>query len=313
MHIRRACQAVWIPDMPIKVSVLILAYNHEGTVAQAVESALEQRTNFDVEIVIGEDCSTDRTRDVLRELARREPQRVRLLLREANLGVGENLRQTLAACRGEFVALLEGDDYWTEPAKLQRQVEALAAHPHWSICFHRARVEFDNGSPPALEPADDHFTVETGLDDLLCRNYMATASVMFRNGLFREWPERFRRLVQQDWPLHVLNAQHGRIGYLPAVMGVYRKHAGGVWASRPQAERYQLLMDAYDAFEDVLGDAHRQAVRTGRRQLVQHLAEQLQSAVRSREYRWGKALLRPIRAVRRRLRPGGPSPPPITP
>src|SRR6476619_5802800 len=111
-------------------------YNHERYIAQAVESALSQRATFPIEIVIGEDCSTDRTPEILRGLAEQHPDTIRLKLGERNIGGKANFLATIGRCRGQYVAMLEGDDYWTCADKLQRQIDALDAHSEWAICFH---------------------------------------------------------------------------------------------------------------------------------------------------------------------------------
>src|SRR3954451_17918743 len=99
----------------MKVSALIITYNQEKFIEQAVRSALMQKVNFPYEIVIGEDCSTDGTRDIVRRLAEENPGRIRAILREKNLGMHLNHRATHAACTGQYLAILEGDDYWTDP------------------------------------------------------------------------------------------------------------------------------------------------------------------------------------------------------
>src|SRR5271167_3774085 len=103
----------------MKLSVMMITYNHEGFIAQAIESVLAQRVNFDYEIVVGEDCSTDRTRDILMDFHRQYPDRIVPLLRNQNIGAMRNAEATLAACRGQYLALIEGDDYWTCEDKLQ--------------------------------------------------------------------------------------------------------------------------------------------------------------------------------------------------
>src|SRR4051794_3890726 len=120
----------------MKVSVCMITYNHERFIEQAVASALTQATSFEYEIVIGEDCSTDRTRNILIELQRANPDKIRLLLPEHNLGAQRNFVQTLDMCRGQYIAYLEGDDYWTSSAKLQQQVDFLDQHADFAICFH---------------------------------------------------------------------------------------------------------------------------------------------------------------------------------
>ena len=130
----------------MKVSVHMITYNHEKFIAQAIESALMQQVDFDYEIVIGEDCSTDRTREIVVAYQQRHPDKIRLLLHEQNVGVSLNDIRVYRACRGEYVAWLEGDDYWTSPHKLQKQADFLDSHPACSACFHPVTVFFEDGS-----------------------------------------------------------------------------------------------------------------------------------------------------------------------
>lgn len=221
-----------------KVSVLMVTYNHERFIQQTVDSALCQMTTFPFEIVIGEDCSTDRTRDILLDIQKAHPTKIRLLLREKNLGPQANFASTLAACQGKFVAMLEGDDYWTDPAKLQKQVDALESHPAWSMCFHLTRRVYEDGSrEPQLYPPEwtrDEATIE----DLFQGNFMNTCSIVFRNRLFGLLPDWHSQIVPGDWAISILNADLGPIGFVPGVMADYRIHPQGSWAQ--QSRSYQL-------------------------------------------------------------------------
>jgi glycosyltransferase involved in cell wall biosynthesis len=215
----------------VKVSVCMVTYNQDRYIAQAVESALMQETNFPFEIVIGEDCSTDSTRAIVEELAIGRPDVIRLRLAEKNQGAKRNFVGTFADCRGQYVTILEGDDYYTSPHKLQLQADALDAHPDWAICFHPARCLYEDGlHGPEKYPADWQ-KPEATIHDLLAANFMATAGVMFRNRLW-EMPDWFLQSDLGDWPLHILNAAHGNVGFLRDVMSVYRIHAKGVWSGR---------------------------------------------------------------------------------
>ena len=209
-----------------KVSVCILTYNQEAYIGQAVESALAQRTNFRTELIIGEDCSTDRTREIVVDLARKHPDKIQLRLAPQNQGGGRNFVDLFHRCRGEYVVILEGDDYWTSPDKLQTQVDALDAHPRWAMCFHPAMNVYDDGRPSHLFP-EEQTKSEYTIYDLLVKDFMATSAVMFRNGLFGKLPDWFADVVVGDWALHILNANHGNIGFLPEPMSVYRIHSGG--------------------------------------------------------------------------------------
>src|SRR4051794_38896574 len=112
-----------------------MTYNHAPYIAQALESALAQTLSAPFEILVSEDCSTDGTREIVLRYADRDP-RIRLLLSHSNLRSNEVVARGLRAARGRYVALLDGDDYWTSPTKLQAQVEFLEARPGFSICFH---------------------------------------------------------------------------------------------------------------------------------------------------------------------------------
>src|SRR5689334_6956969 len=120
-------------------------YNHERFIAQAVESVPAQRINFSMEIVIGEDFSTDRTPKILQELAAKHPDTIRLTLSPTNIGGQADFMATKGRCRGQYVAMLEGDDYWNCDDKLQRQIDALDAHPEWAMCFHPCACQYEDG------------------------------------------------------------------------------------------------------------------------------------------------------------------------
>jgi glycosyltransferase involved in cell wall biosynthesis len=235
----------------MKVSVCMVTYNHERFIEQAVASVLTQEISFEYEIVIGEDCSTDRTRDILIELQHANPDKIRLLLREHNLGAQRNFVQTLDACQGQYIAYLEGDDYWTSNAKLQRQVDFLDQHADFAICFHNAIKFYDDGSEPAtLICPDDQPTIST-IEDILRKNFIPACSVMFRNRLFGAFPDWFFDLKLGDWPLHILNAQYGKIGYINEVMAAYRLHRVAAWSSLTPD---QIIAYAGEMFRHI--DAH---------------------------------------------------------
>jgi len=244
-------------DSSPKVSVLMITYNHERFIAKAVESALMQETHFDYEIVIGEDCSTDATREILLEYRKRHPEKIRLLLHDQNLGLGgkKNLAVTLRNCRGQYIAMLEGDDYWTSPVKLQQQACFLDGHPGYAGCFHPVRYVDDQDRLLEEHPVVNLGKETVALEDLLRGNPIYTCSVMFRRGLIQELPAWYFESTLGDWPLHMLNARHGLIGYINEEMGAYRTHDTGIWSVLseieriPQAIKVLQSVDAHFNFE----------------------------------------------------------------
>ena len=124
----------------IKVSVIVTTYNHERYIDRAIESVLEQATDFDYELVVGEDCSTDRTRDIVAEWQRKRPDRIRLVLQEKNVGGHGNFSAVYRAAAGDYVSWLEGDDYFTDPRRLQKMADFLDAHAECALCYHPLEV-----------------------------------------------------------------------------------------------------------------------------------------------------------------------------
>src|SRR5262245_61904643 len=157
----------------MKVSVLVMTYNHARFIRQAVDSVLMQRAGFEFEILISEDCSTDGTREIVLDYARRHPDTIRLLLSDTNLRSNAIVVRGIEAARGEYVALLDGDDFWTSPDKLQRQVRFLDTHPDCSLCFHNARVHRDDADGGWNWTPGNHPRIAT-LEDLWMGNFIAT-------------------------------------------------------------------------------------------------------------------------------------------
>lgn len=265
------------------LSVCMVTYNQERYIAQAIESALAQRTTFPFEIVIGEDCSTDSTRTIVRDFASRHPDRIRLRLAQTNEGGKRNFTQTFAVCRGKYVTILEGDDYWTSCDKLQLQVDALEAHPDWALCFHPTQCIYEDGNEgPAMYP-ENWDRRESELEDLFERNFMLTSSVVFRNRLFPELPRWFGEIILGDWPLHILNAAHGKIGFLPQIMSAYRIHAGGAHSSRSTVEKIEEVFQMLTAVDHHFQGKYRKQIDAYRLNTVRWLDGQVVSTRRNLE------------------------------
>ena len=222
----------------MELSVCLITYNHEKFIAQALDSILMQEVNYEYEIVVGEDCSTDDTRKILLEYKERYPDKIRLILREKNVGHIENLLQTYKSCKGKYVATLDGDDYWISSHKLQKQVDFLECNNDYSIVFHPVihLDEMDGKLSRLTWPIDpkDVYTIE----DLVKECFLHTAAVVYRNGLVANFPEWIHKTKMDDWTLHILHAQHGRIKCLNDVMAVYRIHGGGVWSRLEKPSKY---------------------------------------------------------------------------
>jgi glycosyltransferase involved in cell wall biosynthesis len=214
-------------DMPM-VSVCMITYNHERFIAQAIESVLMQKVQFGLELVIGEDGSADQTRQIIQTFASKYPF-IRPLFREKNLGMKQNFVDTILQCRGKYIALLEGDDYWIDPYKIQKQVDFLDANPDYIIVganalsvredenFSKARLMFD---------AAESFDFDTAR--LIESNPYPTLTVIFRNHILKSFPDIYFTGSGGDRRLYLLLSQYGKCRFINDVVGVYRIHANSV-------------------------------------------------------------------------------------
>lgn len=210
----------------ILVAVWMVAYNQEAFIEKAIESVMSQEANFEYKLFIGEDCSTDNTREICKKLKQKYPEKIELFLNEKNLGGNLNALNIYKQCfesNAKYIAMLEGDDYWTDPYKLQKQVDFLEKNEEFSLCFHDAYVmDGDKELHKCVNKNETIFKTE----DLFERHFIPTASIVFRNII--QFPEWFSKVKSGDKALLFLASLKGNFKYLPEVMSVYRIHSGGI-------------------------------------------------------------------------------------
>ncbi len=239
-------------EADIKLSVICLTYNHEKFIGQALEGFVKQKTNFPFEVIVHDDASTDGTADIIRQYQQQYPHIIKPIFQSENQWKqGKTLSKTFVypKIRGKYVAFNEGDDYWTDEHKLQKQVDFLEQNPYFSICFHPVKVIWEDGSQEdSVFPTKKiRFgkTVLT-LQDLLKRNFIQTNSAVYRwrfsNQDYSDIPDN---IIPGDYFINLLHAQRGNIKYMPDIMSVYRRHSGGVWHGVNHSDawfsRYGLL------------------------------------------------------------------------
>lgn len=215
--------------MPVKplVSVWIITYNQEKYIAEAIESALQQKTDFSFEIVIGEDCSTDRTREIVLSYKKRFPEKIRLVLHKENMGMVANQNHTFNACRGQYIALLEGDDYWNSDDKLQKQLDLMQAHPQCELSFHPVYTTKDT----TLNNYGDHLKIIPIEENIRVGGYfMSTPSIMIKKSILSTIPEFLDAAPAGDYYIQIFGSLKGGALYIPEIMATYRIEAHGSWS-----------------------------------------------------------------------------------
>jgi glycosyltransferase involved in cell wall biosynthesis len=218
------------------VSVAVTTFNHEAYIRQALDSILMQSTTFAVEVVVGEDCSTDGTWEVVSKIAAKHPERVRAKHHAVNLGIVGNTVDTYRRCRGRYIAVLEGDDYWNDPLKLQKQVDYMEGHPDVSICGHAADELWGADGRAELHerPAEFSGVACYGLEEVLWQGRpVHTATLLFRSA-YRDQAVNFIELFRDhsDTPLMVFGAMQGLFAVSSERMAVHRLNFKGAWSGK---------------------------------------------------------------------------------
>lgn len=210
------------------VSVCLITYNHEKYIKQALDSILMQKINFAWEIIIADDCSPDGTMNIVKQYQQKYPELIKILHREKNVGPSLNFVELIGAATGKYIAYLEGDDYWTDELKLQKQFDYMLLKPHFSICYHRINWEFMYKSDEWAKLREPNLNdpSESSIYDLLNRGwFIRSCSMFFRNF---KLPAGFEKLYIGDFPLHILLADLGKIGFINECMATYRIHKHGL-------------------------------------------------------------------------------------
>ena len=240
----------------IKISACIITFNHENFIRECLDGAINQNVNFEYDIVIGEDNSSDRTRQICIEYTEKYPNLIKFFPREKNLGMIRNWIETIQNCQGKYIALCEGDDYWTDPLKLQKQVDFLEKNKDIVICGHGARILDTIRNTEFLEVNRERYIY---FEDMIKKNWFFTSSVVFRN-IIKKFPINFHKLPQGDWPLYLLLLEKGAGYFMNENMSVYRCHEKGVWSTLDEIEAHKKIIFTYRKFLGIF-DKHSSEIK----------------------------------------------------
>jgi glycosyltransferase involved in cell wall biosynthesis len=236
-----------------RLSVLLVTYNHEKYILQALRALFNQRVNEPIELVVADDASSDNTLDMIREFAGQDLRfHFKYLDNTSNLGITRNYQRGFAACTGEYVAVLEGDDYWVNPMKLQRQIDFLYAHRECDLCSVNYFV---------YEEDRAQFTARTTIGkghqlvcarDLIADNLVGNFSTcMYRKSALDALPQALFEIKSYDWIINICIARQSLIGFLEEPMSVYRLHSNGVWTQISQIEKLKEQLELIPAYNEL--------------------------------------------------------------
>ena len=228
------------------VSICMVTYNHEKYIAKALDSILMQQCNFKYDVLIGDDVSTDSTRSIIKRYAEEHPEIFIPIFHEKNLGYqGQvNFTRVLEACKGKYIAVLEGDDYWSDPNKLQMQFDFMEANPEYVMCFTEVDMVDENSklieNDVYRKLKDDTLTIQNVI--ISYKNLMPTATLFFRNQLPHPLPDFFTKAQNGDLALQLIVAHFGKIKYIPKKTACYRRHSGGITKTKEHMDAYHSAL-----------------------------------------------------------------------
>ncbi len=246
------------------VSVVVLTYNHERYIAQALDGVLGQDAPFSVEVIVTEDCSTDRTADIVRAYAEAWPGRVRTMFSPENLNSNHVLERAFHMAQGRYVALLDGDDYWTRRDKLARQVALLEADASAAMCFHDAALVDGHGNKIGRTSVWGGCPERLGMAEMIAGNHIPTCSVLVRRAALQNLPGWYNDAEYGDWPLWILAAQHGALVFLKDVMAARRIHRSGLWSAQSDIRQTEGCLRMLELLRSAVGPEWQGAVEVSR-------------------------------------------------
>ncbi len=228
------------------LSVCLITFNQVDYIRQTIESIIGQRITYTWNLIIADDCSSDGTKEILREFKSHNPDLIKLILQEKNVGPAKNWRDLLNSASGKYIAYCEGDDYWIDTNKIQTQIKFLEEHKEFVGCFHNSEERYEDENKSSFLYCNYPSAQRITFRDLSFANVIPSCSMVYRNKLFAEYPEWIFRLKMGDWPLHLLNAQFGDYWYIPKIMAVHRLHSNSTWMLQNADRNRQFVIEAYD-------------------------------------------------------------------
>lgn len=220
---------------PLLVSIRCMVYNHGPYLRQCLDGFVKQQTSFRFEAIVHDDASTDDSASIIREYAEKYPEIIKPLYEEKNLysvDKHELHRKMDEACIGKYVATCEGDDYWIDPLKLQKQVDFMESHPDCSMCI---TAYYNKYGEELVERRVYNEDVEIcSMEDIIRQNgsFFSTASIVYRRECFTEYPEWTKNAPVGDIPMLLVLAARGNVAYINEIMNVYRRNSTNSWSQR---------------------------------------------------------------------------------
>lgn len=235
----------------MKVNIILITYNHAAYICQTLESILMQKVSANVEIIVADDCSPDNTVDLIRKYEDKTSFRFTYLSKEHNTGYIKNYQQAFAACTGDYIAVMEGDDYWVKPNHLQNHIDFLERYIDASMSYNRhIRLFEDQNREEIFEWAESNDFEQVTTEQLALGNRIGNLSCcMFRGKHIQDIDPKLFDMEIADWMLGMYMGQFGPLLYLKDVTSAYRIHDNGQWSRMTENEQFARIIELINEYD----------------------------------------------------------------
>ena len=237
---------------PIKITTIIVSYNQEKYIKEAIESAVKQQGNFIHEILVSDDCSNDNTKKIISEYEKKYPDLIKNISNKKNIGISNNIKKCFEVANGKYIAILEGDDYWTDNRKLEKQMMFLEQNKDCSMCFSRVKVLEISGELNLLDIQNNlpnKFTGKNIIEGKELSLIINLSTCMFISKYMKNLPGILYKYRFSEIALQFYLEQKGKIGFISTPLSIYRKNKGGFFSGADivdqQKQRYLVRQNAY--------------------------------------------------------------------
>jgi glycosyltransferase involved in cell wall biosynthesis len=253
-----------------KVDILLVSYNQEQYIAQAIESILMQRFDGEISVIVADDSSTDTTLNIIQSFEAISPFRFVFLPKEANLGIFKNYKRSFAACEGDYVAVLEGDDYWVDPYRIQKHVDFLDKHRECVMTMNRMIIYYESQhrfSHQKWTFKEDYQYINAQM--MAYGNLLGNLSAcVFRKSEIDKLRPDIFDINTADWMLGLALGQNGFIAKLKGLMSVYRVNPNGAWSKKSKKEVTKSLLETISRYDEYLSHQYTKEFSVLRRRIM---------------------------------------------
>lgn len=267
----------------MKINIILITYNHSQYIGQALDSIVMQKTVHDVEVIVADDASTDNTLEIIKEYEQKSSFKFTYLPSNTNLGFNPNYKRAFEACDGKYIAIMEGDDYWTDPHRLEKHVDFLEQHGECSMSFNRIVFYYQDKADYRVNEWDtaENYKYYTSKQQIVGNKIGNLSACVLRNSIVKTFKPELFELGIADWMLGIIFGQYGFLAELKEPMSVYRVHGDGQWSKQKEEEQIKNQINSISEYDKYLDYKFTNDFESYKNYLIRSLQKQNKQGIKS--------------------------------